>query len=210
MSFRSPSVACPPWFIAVVAGPALLFAAAGGCTARALIAVDVVGDAPFQNVTLRLSAAETSKDFGGVSFSADMPFKAGLYVDGGSNTLTVTARALNGGNCIGIGTGSATGVSAGSATTPVVITVTHSSSCTSAPTGTGGTNGAGTGGSGDGAGARMQARAARMQALAARIPALAGQTVAWAAPRGPGDSRRETWSSMATSVAARTTGAFPR
>src|SRR4051812_30566474 len=100
MRFRSPRAACPPWFV-VVAGPVLLFAAAGGCTARALIAVDVVGDAPFQNVTLRLSAAGTSKDFAGVSFSADMPYKAGIYVDGGSNTVTVTARALNGANCIG-------------------------------------------------------------------------------------------------------------
>jgi Carbohydrate binding domain len=138
----------------------ILFTVGASCSPRALISVDVAGDAPFQNVTLRLSAGGTSQDFARVSFTADMPFKAGLYVDGGSGTLTVTAKALNGNSCIGIGEGSAMGVSSGSATAPITITVVHSSSCVGAPTGTGGANGggvggdngSGTGGSGSGVG----------------------------------------------------------
>lgn len=160
MRFRRPRLACLSWFVSVAWVPGLLLAAAA-CTPRALVAVDVAGDAPFQNVTLRLSAGSTSKDFTGVSFTADMPYRAGLYIDGGSSTVTITARALNGGNCIGIGQGVATGVSDGNETGPIKVTVAHSTSCVSTtPGGTGGANGGGlggdngggTGGSGTGAG----------------------------------------------------------
>ena len=153
-------LACPPWFTRLALVPGLLLVAAGGCSPRALIAVDVVSDTPFQNVTLRLSDGTTSKDFARVSFTAAMPYKAGLYVDGGGSSALITARALDGGNCIGIGQGAVTGVSGGNATAPIIITVMHSSSCVGTPAGTGGStgggvggdNGGGTGGSGTGTG----------------------------------------------------------
>src|SRR5947208_8810996 len=76
------------------------------CTARALIEVDVTGDAPFQSVKLQLSASGTSEDFAGASFGPTMTYKAGLYVDA-SGTVNVVAHALDSsGNCIGAGTAS--------------------------------------------------------------------------------------------------------
>ena len=148
MRFRRPRLTCRSWFGAIAWVPGLLCVTTSACTPRALIAVDVSGDAPFQNVTLRLSAGSTSKDFAGVSFTADMPYKAGLYLDGGASTLTITARALSGVNCIGIGEGVATGVSGGNETGPIKVTVAHSTSCvvTTPPGGTGGANGGGMGG----------------------------------------------------------------
>jgi hypothetical protein len=124
-------------------------AAMGACSPRALVEVDVVGDAPFQNVTLQIAAGAASKSFARASFTADTAFKAGLFVDSASSTVVIIARALDsGGSCIGIGVGSAMDVSGGNATAPVRITVAHSSSCVSPPTGggTGGGTGAGTGG----------------------------------------------------------------
>src|ERR1700748_1008973 len=69
------------------AGSALAVALAvassvGGYSPRALLELDVAsGDTPFQSVRLRLSGGGSSKDFTNATITADMPFKAGLYVD---------------------------------------------------------------------------------------------------------------------------------
>jgi len=143
-----------------------LAASGGSCSPRALLELDVSGDTPFQSVTLRLTAAGTSKDFANVTFTATMPYKAGLYVDT-SGTVQVVALALDSsGNCIGAGTASLSSVAAGMASDVTPLMVTHTTACTSV-TGTGGNNGTagngaggstgagggnGSGGSGNGAG----------------------------------------------------------
>src|SRR5581483_8892087 len=122
----------------------VLAASAGSCSPRALIEVDVNSDTPFQGVTLRLSAGGTSKDFPSVSFSATMPYKAGLYADT-SGTVQVVALALDSsGTCIGAGTASVSGVVGGMASSETQLTVVHTTNCN--VTGTAGTSG-GTGGS---------------------------------------------------------------
>jgi hypothetical protein len=146
-------LAFPPWCIRVALTALAAFAAGGSCSPRALIEVDVFGDTPFQGVSLRLSAGATSKDFARASFTADMPFKAGLYVDGSGASAVVTARALDGsGGCIGIGYGSAMDLSPGGTTAPVKITVVHSATCTGGPPAGGLGGGSGGGASGDGTG----------------------------------------------------------
>jgi hypothetical protein len=140
--FASIAAASPLWMAVAV-----VVVAIASCEPRALLEVDVIGDAPFQTVTLRLATGTTSKSFAGVSFTADMAFKAGLYVDGGNGSVTVIASVLDdGGRCIGIGQGDVTGVRAGSATPPITITVAHTSSCAAAAPDAGSGTGGGTGG----------------------------------------------------------------
>jgi hypothetical protein len=145
------------WGSAPIALMALaVLACGGGACARALVEVDVKADAPFQSVTLRLTTAGTNKSFANVNLSADMPYHAGIYLNGDASSLTVTASAFDGsGACIGIGQGVVTGVQTGNAAGPVTITVTHSTSCATAPPpgGPGGGSGSGVGGgNGDGTG----------------------------------------------------------
>jgi hypothetical protein len=160
---RSPSLAltssscaaapAAPWRRLCVLATLLTVVTAGACSPRALVEVDVIGDAPFQSVTLQLAVGSASKSFAGASFTADTPFKAGVFVGDGSATVAITARALDSsGTCIGIGVGAAMDVSGGNATAPVKITVAHTSSCASALPGTGGSSGNGTGGASGGDG----------------------------------------------------------
>ena len=66
----------------------------GGCSPRALLEVDVSSsDTPFQSVKLRLTAGGTSKDFANATFTADMTYKAGLYVDA-SGSVDVVATTF--------------------------------------------------------------------------------------------------------------------
>ena len=141
-------------------GTALAFALAvgssmGGCSPRALLEVDVTSaDTPFQSVKLRLSGGGSSQDFTGASFSADMAYKAGLYVDA-SGSVNVTANVLDSsGKCIGAGTVAVTGVVAGSASGATTLMVTHTTNCATVTAGTGGSSGGGTGGA-TGAGGGM-------------------------------------------------------
>lgn len=148
MIARSRRLASAHWFGLPAGVACAVLLGAGSCGQRSLIEVNVVGDAPFQSVTLRLAAGGASKDFTGVSLSADTPYKAGLYVpDSASGSLTVVASALDGaGHCIGDGQARATGVSAGAVAGPVTLTVSHTSACTVAGSGTGGSGATGTGG----------------------------------------------------------------
>jgi hypothetical protein len=123
------------------------------CGQRSLIEVNVVADAPFQGITLRLAAGGASRNFTSVnlSASADTPYKAGLYVpDSASGSLTVVASALDGaGHCIGAGQAMVPGLNAGAVAGPVTVTVSHTSACAGAGLGTGGSGATGTGGSND-------------------------------------------------------------
>ncbi len=97
--------------VLTIAGLALAVASSmGGCTARSLLEVDVTSsDTDFQSVKLRLSAGGTSQDFAGATFTASVPFKAGLYADA-SGSVTVVANVLDGsGHCIGAGAATLTG-----------------------------------------------------------------------------------------------------
>ena len=127
---------------------------AGGACARALVEVDVLADAPYQGVTLRLTAGGNSKSFANLNLSADTTYHAGIYLDGNASSLTITASVLDsGGACIGFGQGLVTGVQTGETAGPVTIVVTHSTSCATAPPGgQAGSNGSGGGGGGGGTG----------------------------------------------------------
>jgi hypothetical protein len=129
--------------------------AATSCAPRSLVEVDVLGDAPFQGVTLRLIAGGTSKTFGVVSLNPDTPYKAGLYLpDSAGGSVTLVAHALDGtGHCVGAGQTAVTGLVGGAVVGPVSVTVSHTSDCTAGGAGTGGSGATGTGGgTGDGAG----------------------------------------------------------
>ena len=154
LSQKSPS---PPWFVAVVGAALAIVASSSSCTQRSLVEVDVLGDAPFDSVTLRLIAGGTSKDFPRATFDTATPFKAGIYLpDSVSGDVTVLANVLGStGSCIGAGQALASGVAAGATSGPVSLTVTHTTACAASTTGTGGAGGSGTGtggASGGGAG----------------------------------------------------------
>ncbi len=89
----------PATFAFTCAGLALAVALAvassvGGCSARALAEVDVSSaDTPFQSVTLRLSGGGSSKNFTSATFSATMPYRAGLYVDASGSVNRGRERA---------------------------------------------------------------------------------------------------------------------
>jgi hypothetical protein len=137
-----------------IAGLALAVASSmGGCTARSLLEVDVTSsDTDFQSVKLRLSAGGTSQDFTGATFTASVPFKAGLYTDA-SGSVTVLANVLDGsGQCIGAGAATLT-VAKGSASGATTLMVAHTTNCASAA-GTGGISGGGTGGAGGAGGSQ--------------------------------------------------------
>ena len=144
---------------AIVIGSAI----ATSCGPRALVQVDVLGDAPFQGVDLNLRSSDgTSKVFSKVSFDSATAYKAGLYLpDSVSGNVTIVARALNSaGGCIGIGQVAVGQVNPGSATSPAALTVSHSSDCAASNPdggppagGTGGSPATGAGGSGPGNGA---------------------------------------------------------
>jgi hypothetical protein len=154
MIAHSRRLAFPRWFGPVAGAALAISVAASSCGQRSLVEVDVLADTPFQGVTLRLIAGGSSKDFVGVSFTAAMPYKAGLYLpDSASGTVTLVANALDGaGHCLGSGQTTVTGVNAGTIAGPFSVTVTHTSVCPSGASGTGGTGPSGTGGSNGGGG----------------------------------------------------------
>ncbi len=148
-------LASSPWFVAAAGAALAIVVSASSCAQRSLVEVDVLGDAPFNAVTLRLIAGGTSKDFPRATFDATTPFKAGIYLpDSVSGNVTVVANVLGGGGaCVGSGQASASGVAAGATAGPVSLTVTHTSNCAAPSTGTGGSSSTGTGGApGGGAG----------------------------------------------------------
>jgi hypothetical protein len=137
-----------PWFAAAAGAALAIVVSASSCAQRSLVEVDVLGDAPFNAVTLRLIAGGARQDFPRVTFDATTPFKAGLYLpDSVSGNITVVANVLgSGGTCIGSGQASASGVAAGATAGPVSLTVTHTSDCAAPASGAGGSSGTGTGG----------------------------------------------------------------
>ncbi len=129
-------------------GPLCIFVAAvvlgsPACTSRALIEVDVTGDAPFQSVRLRLSARGTSKEFANATFDSTTSYKAGLYVDASGNVEVVANALDSSGQCIGAGAASLTGIMAGAATSPMPLMVMHTTECSNLTAGSGGASGAG-------------------------------------------------------------------
>jgi hypothetical protein len=127
---------------------------------RALVTLDVSGDAAFPSVTLRLVAnGTTTKVFPGASFSPTQAFRVGLYLPAGLGPIvTIVATAQEGSCLVGNGQVTIPGVAAGAATAPVSLLVAQMT-CVPVPVDAGvdttpamGTGGAGGGGPGGSAG----------------------------------------------------------
>src|SRR3954468_19944565 len=112
------------------------FALVASCKSPdALVELDVLGDASFENVNLTLTAAGVHKTYRGANFSPSKVFAVGLYLPspaGGS--VKVTALADNGVCAIGAGDTTVTGVSSGGAAAPVALVI-HVMPCQAVPDG---------------------------------------------------------------------------
>jgi len=112
------------------------------------VPIDVVGDAPFSNVELRIfPSVGYEKTIAHASFSSTTPLAIGIYLpEKASGTVRLMAEANDGHCVVGRGTATASDVHAGVLSATVTLPIAHVTGC-DAPTG-----GTGAGGAGAGAG----------------------------------------------------------
>jgi len=129
-----------------------------GCGSQSLVPIDVVGDAPFSNVELRIfPSVGYPKTVAHASFSSTTPLQIGIYLpEKAAGTVQLTAEAVDGLCVVGKGAATATDVRAGVLSTTVTLHVAHVTGC-EAPTGGTGAGGGAGGVPGIGAGGRTGA-----------------------------------------------------
>lgn len=143
------------------AAVALAFAAAMfGCGSQSLVPIDVLGDAPFSNVELRIfPSVGYPKTIAHVSFSSTTALPIGIYLpEKASGAVQLMAEAIDGPCVVGRGMATASDVHAGVLSPTVTLPIAHVTGC-DAPTGAGNAGGAG------GAGAGGQAGALKLRTL---------------------------------------------
>jgi len=120
-----------------------------GCGSESLVPIDVVGDAPFSNVELRIfPSVGSAKTITHASFSSTAPLAIGIYLpEKASGTVQLRAEAIDGHCVVGRGMATALDVHAGVLSPTVTLSVVHVTGC-DAPTG--GTDAGGAGGTGAG------------------------------------------------------------
>lgn len=129
-----------------------------GCGSQSLVPVDVVGDAPFSNVELRIfPSVGYTKTIPHASFSSTTPLAIGIYLpEKATGTVQLMAEAIEGLCVVGKGAATATDVRAGFLSATVTLPVTHVTGC-EAPTGGTGDGAGGAAGAAPGAGGRAGA-----------------------------------------------------
>jgi len=122
-----------------------------GCGSESLVPIDVVGDAPFSNVELRIfPSVGYPKTMTHASFSSTAPLAIGIYLpEKASGTVQLRAEAVAGLCVVGRGTATAVDVRAGVLSPTVTLPIAHVPGC-DAPTGGTGAGGTGAGGTGAG------------------------------------------------------------
>lgn len=142
---------------ACCAGVLLGLVTAVGCESQSLVPIDVLGDAPFSNVQLRiLPSVGHTKVINDVSISSTTPLEIGIYLpEKASGTVQLAAEAVDGSCVVGRGAATATDVRAGLLSAAVTLRITHVTGCEPPSGGTGetGAGGAASPGAGGGAGA---------------------------------------------------------
>lgn len=125
-----------------------------GCGSQSLVPIDVLGDAPFANVELRIfPSVGYTKTIAHASFSSTTPLAIGIYLpEKASGVVQLTAEAIEGRCVVGRGTATASDVRAGVLSSTVTLHMTHVTGC-DAPTGGTGAGGAGGAGAGGQVGA---------------------------------------------------------
>jgi hypothetical protein len=116
------------------------------------VPIDVVGDAPFSNVELRIfPSVGYPKTIAHASFSNTTPLAIGIYLpEKASGKVQLMAEANDGRCVVGRGTATASDVQAGVLSPTVTLPIAHVTGC-DAPTGGTGQGGAtGAGGAGGG------------------------------------------------------------
>lgn len=98
--------------------------------------IDVLGDAPFSNVELRIfPSVGYPKTVDHVSFSSTTALEIGIYLpEKAAGTVQVMAEAVDGHCVVGRGAATATNVHAGAVSPTVTLPITHVTGC-EAPTG---------------------------------------------------------------------------
>jgi len=131
--------------------------AAAGCGSQSLVPIDVLGDAPFSNVELRIfPSVGYSKTVAHASFSSTTPLQIGIYLpEKASGTVPLTAEAVDGLCVVGRGAATATGVRAGVLSSTVTLLITHATGCEAPRGGTGQGSAGADGGAGGTTGARV-------------------------------------------------------
>ena len=110
-----------------------------GCGSQSLVPIDVLGDAPFSNVELRIfPSVGYAKTVAHASFSSTTPLQIGIYLpEKASGTVPLMAEAVDGLCVVGRGAATATGVHAGVLSSTVTLLITHVTGCEAPRGGTG-------------------------------------------------------------------------
>ncbi len=176
------------WLVLVALGMAV--GGCGGGSPGALVAIDVLGDGRYSDVSLHLVANDTlSKTFAHATFDQTTPFR--IQLTGLTGTVRVSAAAVSQDLCL-LGSGETTIADAGAVGGTIPLVITHVETCGAGPDGgAGGTGGRGGGGGGAaGAGGRAAGGAGGGAGGAGGNPGSGGSVVGGAGGNagGPGGS----------------------